>query len=90
MMDADGQHDPPDIPRLLERIGPYDMVVGARTRESETSLHRDLANKVYNWFASYICNRKIEDLTSGFRAIKAGPPGLFSTCCRTRTPTRQR
>jgi hypothetical protein len=53
------------------------MVVGARTRESETSLHRDLANRVYNWFASYICNRKIDDLTSGFRAIKAGAARAF-------------
>ena len=78
MMDADGQHDPADIPRLLEQLGPHDMVVGARTRESETSLHRDLANRVYNWFASYICNRKIEDLTSGFRAIKAGCRPGFS------------
>jgi glycosyltransferase involved in cell wall biosynthesis len=77
MMDADGQHDPSDIARLLEQIGPYDMVVGARTKESETSLHRDLANKVYNWFASYICNREIEDLTSGFRAIKADAARAF-------------
>jgi glycosyltransferase involved in cell wall biosynthesis len=77
MMDADGQHDPSDIARLLEQIGPYDMVVGARTKESETSLHRDLANKVYNWFASYICNRRIVDLTSGFRAIKADAARAF-------------
>jgi len=77
MMDADGQHDPADIPRLLERLGTHDMVVGARTRESETSLHRDMANRVYNWFASYICNRKIEDLTSGFRAIKTDAARAF-------------
>jgi len=30
-----------------------------------------LANGFYNLFASYICKRKIHDLTSGFRAIKA-------------------
>ena len=77
MMDADGQHDPADIPRLLEQSGAHDMVVGARTKESETSLHRDLANKAYNWFASYICNRRIEDLTSGFRAIKADAARAF-------------
>jgi glycosyltransferase involved in cell wall biosynthesis len=77
MMDADGQHDPADIPRLLEQLGAHDMVVGARTKESETSLHRDLANKAYNWFASYICNRRIEDLTSGFRAIKADAARAF-------------
>jgi glycosyltransferase involved in cell wall biosynthesis len=71
LLDADGQHPPEDIPRLLEKVGPYDMVVGARTRDSDTHVHRDLANTVYNWFASYVCGRKIEDLTSGFRAIKA-------------------
>jgi len=77
MMDADGQHDPADIPRLLEPLGEHDMVVGARTRDSETSLHRDLANKIYNGFASYICNRRIEDLTSGFRAIRAAAARAF-------------
>ncbi|HRT61719.1 MAG TPA: glycosyltransferase family 2 protein, partial [Syntrophales bacterium] len=71
ILDGDGQHDPADITRLLEKIGPYDMVVGARTRESQTSLHRDLANRIYNRLATYVCRRKIEDLTSGFRAIKA-------------------
>jgi glycosyltransferase involved in cell wall biosynthesis len=71
MLDGDGQHGPADIPRLLEKMGPYDMVVGARTRGSETATHRDVANQVYNWFASYVCGRTIEDLTSGFRAIRA-------------------
>jgi glycosyltransferase involved in cell wall biosynthesis len=71
MLDGDGQHAPQDIPHLLEKIGPYDMVVGARTSQSETSIHRNVANRIYNWLASYICGRKIEDLTSGFRAIKA-------------------
>jgi glycosyltransferase involved in cell wall biosynthesis len=70
MLDGDGQHDPQDIPRLLEKLGPFDLVVGARSRESETELHRDLANHVYNRFASYVCGRRIDDLTSGFRAIK--------------------
>ena len=70
-MDGDGQHDPADIPRLLENIERYDMVVGARTGESESHLHRNFANSIYNLFASYICKRRIQDLTSGFRAIKA-------------------
>jgi glycosyltransferase involved in cell wall biosynthesis len=71
MMDGDGQHNPGDIPQLLEKIDKYDMVVGARTGESDSHLHRNLANKLYNLFASYICKRRIEDLTSGFRAVKA-------------------
>jgi glycosyltransferase involved in cell wall biosynthesis len=70
-IDGDGQHDPNDIPRLVERIGPYDMVVGSRSRESDTAAHRDVANMVFNSLASYVSERKIEDLTSGFRAVKA-------------------
>ncbi|RMG41724.1 MAG: glycosyltransferase family 2 protein [Candidatus Dadabacteria bacterium] len=69
-LDADGQHDPADIPRLLEHISRYHMVVGARKRGSETSLHRDIANIVYNLFASFVAEFKIEDLTSGFRAMR--------------------
>lgn len=71
MLDGDGQHSPEDIPRLIEKLGTYDMVVGARTRQSDSKIHRDMANLVYNWFASYVSGREIEDLTSGFRAIKA-------------------
>jgi glycosyltransferase involved in cell wall biosynthesis len=70
MMDADGQHKPEDIAGLLEFKGKFDMVVGARSRESITSLHRDVANKLYNWFASYVTKFEIKDLTSGFRLMK--------------------
>jgi glycosyltransferase involved in cell wall biosynthesis len=70
MMDADGQHKPADIARLLEHKDDYDMVVGARSKGSSTSWHRDLANFVYNWLASYVTKFKVEDLTSGFRLVK--------------------
>jgi glycosyltransferase involved in cell wall biosynthesis len=70
MMDADGQHRPEDIARLLEFKDDYDMVVGARSRGSKTSWHRDLANFIYNWLATYVTKFKIEDLTSGFRLVK--------------------
>ena len=70
MMDADGQHKPADIARLLEHKNDYDMVVGARSKGSSTSWHRDLANFIYNWLASYVTKFKVEDLTSGFRLVK--------------------
>ncbi|MEW6028339.1 MAG: glycosyltransferase family 2 protein [Chloroflexota bacterium] len=70
-IDADGQMDPNDIPRLLEKIGPYDLVIGARSRESDTAAHRDIANGIFNRLASYTAGRTIEDLTCGFRVIKA-------------------
>lgn len=69
-MDADGQHDPEDIARLLEKLdGGFEMVVGARTSESQASIGRLLGNSVYNRLASWMVGRKISDLTSGFRAV---------------------
>jgi glycosyltransferase involved in cell wall biosynthesis len=72
MLDADGQHPPEEIPALLKMLRKYHMVVGARSPDSESSFHRNLANRIYNRFASYVCGRPIYDLTSGFRAIRAG------------------
>ncbi len=71
-MDADGQHDPADIPRLLARLEQgYDMVVGARSPSSQASFGRGVANGLYNKLASYMTNQPIADLTSGFRAVRA-------------------
>ena len=71
-LDGDGQHKPEDIPRLLEELATgYDMVVGARGKESQAGSLRAVANGVYNTLASAITGHKILDLTSGFRAVKA-------------------
>jgi glycosyltransferase involved in cell wall biosynthesis len=70
MLDADGQHDPADIARLLEHKDNYDMVIGARSKEAHSATHRKLANWFYNCFASYVTKVKIEDLTSGFRLVR--------------------
>lgn len=71
-MDADGQHKPEDILRLLEKFADgYDMVVGARTAGSQAGAHRAAANGLYNRLASWMTDQKIADLTSGFRAVKA-------------------
>lgn len=72
-MDADGQHDPADIPRLVGRLlsDGLDMVVGARSNGSQASVGRGLANGFYNWLASWMTGQKIQDLTSGFRVVRA-------------------
>lgn len=71
-MDADGQHDPEDIPRLLERIEEgFEMAVGARSGDAHASAGRGLANRFYNRLATYMTGQKIRDLTSGFRAVRA-------------------
>lgn len=71
-MDADGQHDPADIPRLLAKLDEgFDMVVGARSPGSQASLARRMANGFYNWLASAMTGHEILDLTSGFRVVRA-------------------
>ncbi|WP_027852237.1 glycosyltransferase family 2 protein [Marinobacterium litorale] len=71
-MDADGQHDPSDIPRLIDKLNEgYDLVVGARERGSQASLARGMANRFYNWLASNITGHRVKDLTSGYRVVKA-------------------
>jgi glycosyltransferase involved in cell wall biosynthesis len=71
-LDADGQHDPADIPRLLAKLDQgYDMAVGARDAGSQANLGRGLANAFYNRLASWMTNHPVLDLTSGFRAARA-------------------
>jgi glycosyltransferase involved in cell wall biosynthesis len=70
-MDGDGQHNPDDIAHLIKYLPEYDMVVGARNLHGHASVIRAVGNKLYNWFASYVANFKIQDLTSGFRAVKS-------------------
>ncbi|HEX7325149.1 MAG TPA: glycosyltransferase family 2 protein [Rhodanobacteraceae bacterium] len=71
-MDADGQHDPADVARLLAKLDEgYDMVVGARGWGDQAGVGRGLANGFYNWLASRMTGHPIHDLTSGFRAARA-------------------
>ncbi len=71
-MDADGQHDPAQIQRLLDKLDEgYDMVVGARDATGQANAGRGLANAFYNRLASWITGSRIADLTSGFRVVRA-------------------
>ena len=71
-MDADGQHDPALISRLLSRLDEgFDMVVGARDWSGQAGVSRGLANALYNWLASRMTGFEVKDLTSGFRAVRA-------------------
>ncbi len=70
LMDGDGQHNPKYIKELVSLIGDYDMVVGARSKDSQISFFRQMGKRVLTWLANYLSNTKIPDLNSGFRAIK--------------------
>jgi glycosyltransferase involved in cell wall biosynthesis len=70
IIDADGQHQPSDAVRLVQRVGEYDLVVGARASATQATRSRRLGNHLLNWTAGYLAGRRIPDLTSGFRASR--------------------
>ena len=69
-MDADGQHSPEHIITLLDQIPPHDLVIGARTQGYGGRWHRNLANRIFRLAASWLTRKPIDDLTSGFRAMR--------------------
>jgi glycosyltransferase involved in cell wall biosynthesis len=70
IIDADGQHPPADALRLVDRLGEYDLVVGARASATQATLGRRVGNWLLNRLASYLAERPIPDLTSGFRGAR--------------------
>jgi glycosyltransferase involved in cell wall biosynthesis len=70
VIDGDGQHQPQDAVRLVSRLGEYDLVVGARSTATQATAGRRLGNAILNRLASYLADRDIPDLTSGFRAAR--------------------
>jgi glycosyltransferase involved in cell wall biosynthesis len=70
ILDADGQHAPEDAQRLSELLGEYDLVIGARSAETQATAGRRAGNTALNALAGYLTGRPIPDLTSGFRGAR--------------------
>jgi glycosyltransferase involved in cell wall biosynthesis len=70
IVDGDGQHRPEDARRIVAKLGEYDLVIGARSASTQATHARRYGNGALNGLASYLTNREIPDLTSGFRAAR--------------------
>jgi glycosyltransferase involved in cell wall biosynthesis len=72
-VDADGQHNPEEIPRLLSPIqnGLADMVIGSRFLEIQNVVpgYRRVGQKILNSLTNSISQTKVTDSQSGFRAF---------------------
>jgi glycosyltransferase involved in cell wall biosynthesis len=71
-MDGDGQHTASELAPLIKRLDEgFEMAIGARDTGSHANIGRLFANGLYNGIASMMSGRKILDLTSGFRVVRA-------------------
>ncbi len=79
-IDADGSHDPADIPRLLEPIiaGDADLVIGDRNSGGSDELHASAdhaARAMGSWMIRTLINLRfrvrLNDVQNGYRAIRA-------------------
>jgi len=78
-IDADGSHDPADIPALVAPIatGQADLVIGSRGRGGSDELHgtieqfiRYVGSQMITLAINYRWNVRLTDSQNGFRAIK--------------------
>jgi glycosyltransferase involved in cell wall biosynthesis len=70
MFDGDGQHNPNDIPSLLNKITQADMVSGQRSKDSAQDWIRRPGKFILKSVANILAETKIPDLNCGLRAIK--------------------
>jgi dolichol-phosphate mannosyltransferase len=68
-LDADLQNDPADIPRLLERIGEYDVVSGVRTRRQDSWV-RKVSSRVANRIRNRVTRESVTDVGCTLRAAR--------------------
>jgi len=61
-MDGDGQNDPADIPRLLDKLNEgFDVVSGWRTAREDAALSRRLPSILANWLISRVLRVQLHD-----------------------------
>jgi glycosyltransferase involved in cell wall biosynthesis len=80
-VDADGQHDPAYVPKLIDALSGSAMVIGARfAGEGEYHAHgpRKWAMSMLSWVLSRLARTKLTDTTSGFRACNRDLINLFA------------
>jgi glycosyltransferase involved in cell wall biosynthesis len=80
-MDADGSHLPEELPRLLDALAGADLVLGSRYVPGGTVVNwpksREMLSRGGNTYARLMLGIKLQDATGGYRAYRAGVPGLL-------------
>jgi len=66
-LDADGQHKPEDLPRMMAALSGADLVVGARVRTGAMPPHRRFGNALSAGFLTWLAGTPLPDVQSGYR-----------------------
>jgi dolichol-phosphate mannosyltransferase len=73
--DADGSHDPADLPRMLAALEDADLVIGSRYVPGGTTVNwprsREFLSRGANIYASIMLGVGVHDATAGYRAYRA-------------------
>ncbi len=71
LLDADSQHNPEDIPRLVKSISEgSDLVIGSRKlQKGNIPLYRRIGQKVLSYLSYILSKEKLSDSESGFRGF---------------------
>jgi glycosyltransferase involved in cell wall biosynthesis len=82
-LDGDGQHDPAELPKVLEPVlaGTADIVVGSRfvgDRSYRSSAARRVGIRLLAVIVSAIARQRVTDTTSGFQALNRKALALFA------------
>ncbi len=73
ILDADAQHDPEEIPVLVEAVfNGADLVIGSRKiLKDKIPAYRKIGQKVISYLSGFLSGKKLSDTESGFRAYSS-------------------
>jgi glycosyltransferase involved in cell wall biosynthesis len=88
-LDADGQHDPAEIPAFIRVAGEADVVVGTRMRDTKRMpFLRKCTNEFTSWLTGRLARQRIPDSQCGYRLVsRAVLPSLKLSTTRFETET---
>lgn len=85
-MDADGQHLPEEIPRLIGPVlgGEADFTVGSRFlaqgRDYRATVLKNIGHRIFSVMYSLLTGYRLTDPTSGFQCLNRRVVNLFAAC----------
>lgn len=70
ILDSDGQHDPAQIPRIVDLLDDHELVIGTRDKDSFQVRTRQIGKRVIRWVGEYLVEQKLPDYNSGYRGFQ--------------------